>query len=331
MKTNIKDCFPTDCHKELIDTVEQQIGTTYKQQKPMSKLHRAGDLIITEAIFERERGVLLDLAKMHATKQWSQLKENPDKDLKFQMSDIISILPSEQPVLSVIVKEKPIEKAVDERYWSEIASLESTNEAEFSTFWNERVASRVQIYTQGLQTVEDAKLRDQLADLLSSYIQKELVADAVVKARSQGLLLSRKTRKNAQKLESALTSKTDVSSLVTAVEKFAKKQGISELDTASLAETKDLLVSDMIRKMQKKQADGPLLFLTLVIVLLAKQQQGVGVVYATGKFAPKLLKQLKPVLSAERYEQLEGWKEKAKAGTLTAEDKENMKNLAGEL
>jgi hypothetical protein len=330
MQTNIKDSFPTDCHRELFDTVEQQICTMYKQQKPMSNLHRVGDFIITEATFDREKGILLDLAKTHAIKQWTQMKEDPDKDPKFQMSDIISILPSEQPVLSVIAKEKPTEKVVDEQYWSEIASLETMNEAEFSTFWNERVVSRVMIYTQGLQVVEDAKLRDQLVDLLSIYIQKELVADAVSKARSQGLLLSRKTRKNAQKLESALKGKTDVSSVITAVEKFAKKQGISELDAASLAATKDVLVSDMIRKMQKKQADGPLLFLTLVIVLLAKQPQSVGVVYATGKFAPKLLKQLKHFLSAERYEQLEGWKEKAKAGTLTTEDKDNMMSLAGE-
>jgi hypothetical protein len=311
--------------------VEQQTSTSYKQEQPVSKLYRVGDFITTEATFNRERDVLLDLAKTHATTQWAQLKDNQDMDLKFQMSEIFNSIPSDQPVLALIAKEKAIEKAVDDQYWSEIANNESENEAEFSIFWKERVASRIYVYSEGLETIEDAKLREQLADLLSTYIHKELVADAGIKARSQGLLLSRKSRKNFQKLESTLKGKLDLSSMLTAVEKFAKKQGISELNTASLTEAKDILVGDMIRKMQKKQADGPLLFLTLVIVLLAKQQQGVGVVYATGKYAPKLLKQLKLSLDAERYEQLEDWKEKAKAGTLSTEDKENMKSLAGEL
>ncbi|KAF2797739.1 hypothetical protein K505DRAFT_372226 [Melanomma pulvis-pyrius CBS 109.77] len=328
---NIKGCFPQDCHRELYDLVEKQITTTYDQQSN-TKLYRAGDFIVAGATYDRERDSLLKMAKVHATTQWHQLKENLDQDLKFQISEIINTIPSELPLRCAIAKDKSVEKALDERYWNDVSDLESTNEAEFSTFWIERVVSRIQNYTEGLKYIEDTKLRDQLADLLSTYIQKELLPDSVSKARSQALVLSRKTRKHVQKLESTLKSgKMDLSGVIVAVEKFGKKQGLPDLDTASLTGTKDVLISDMIRKMQKKQADGPLLFLTLVIVLLAKQQLGVGVVYATGKFAPKLLKQLKSVLSTERYEQLEGWKELAKAGTLTSEDKEDMKRLAGEL
>jgi hypothetical protein len=86
------------------------------------------------------------------------------------------------------------------------------------------------------------------------------------------------------------------------------------------------MLGDMARRMQKqKKSDGPLLFLTLVVFLFAKHNAGV--VYATGKFAPKLLKQLKTVLDAEQYAQLEVWKEAAKAGTLSAEDRDAMKQM----
>jgi hypothetical protein len=88
------------------------------------------------------------------------------------------------------------------------------------------------------------------------------------------------------------------------------------------------MLDDMLRRFKKQKAsDGPVLFLTLVVVLFAKQHDGV--VYATGKFAPKLLKLLKGKLEDEQYEQVERWKEAAKTNSLTAEDKAAMAKMAG--
>jgi hypothetical protein len=68
------------------------------------------------------------------------------------------------------------------------------------------------------------------------------------------------------------------------------------------------------------------LFLMLVIVLFAKHHDGV--VYATGKFAPKLLKELKGKMESEQYGQVEKWKEAAKTSSLTAEDRADMVKMA---
>lgn len=268
-------------------------------------------------------------AKAQATGKWEELKETADKDLKFQISDILAAIPSDRPLLRAVTEEKGTDRVMEEHFWSEISVLESQNEEAFSAFWIERVLSRVHNYREGLQAIEDGKLRDQLADLLSAHLQKELFSDALAKARSQGLVRSRKTRKNAQKLESALAEgKADLKSAVAAMEKFGKKQGVQEPDPASLVEAKKALTGDMIRRMQKPKTEPPVMFLTLIIVLFARQYPGI--VYATGKFAPKLLKLLKSTLSAEQYERLEHWKEQAKAGTLTAEDREDMRQMAGE-
>jgi hypothetical protein len=75
----------------------------------------------------------------------------------------------------------------------------------------------------------------------------------------------------------------------------------------------------------QKTSDSPTLFLLTVIVLLAKEKDGV--VYATGKYAPKLMKLLRPTLGDD-YTLLEGWKDKAKSGALDAEDIERMKKMA---
>ncbi|KAF7565011.1 hypothetical protein PtrSN002B_002894 [Pyrenophora tritici-repentis] len=87
------------------------------------------------------------------------------------------------------------------------------------------------------------------------------------------------------------------------------------------------MVEDMLRRLQKQKAsDGPVLFLTLVVVLFARQYDGV--VYATGKFAPKLLKQLKGTLDKVQYEKVEAWKEAAKTNALTPEDRAEMVKMA---
>lgn len=234
----------------------------------------------------------------------------------------------EQYILSSLIKERAVEKAVEEQFWVTIAAQEAENEARFSEVWTERVAAKCHIYNDGLASVEDQKLRDQLSELFVTYVKKELVPESVAKAQSQGLVLSRKTRKNISMLHSALQADTMVvSSILSALKKFSKKQGVDSLDDAKLLEAKQAMVNDMIRRMQKqKPSDGPVLFLTLTLVLFTKQYDGV--VYATGKFAPKLLKQLKSVLSAEQYAQVEKWKEAAKTSTLSAEDRAEMKKMA---
>jgi hypothetical protein len=289
------------------------------------ELHKTGDFILTKRRYEAERELLLDSSRTHAIHQWSQLKEHPEKETKFQMTEIIAFIPNDQPILEAISSEVDVKKVVEEHFWNEIATLESQNDAEFSTFWVDRVLARTGNYTEGLKSISDTKLQEQLSELLSGYLSKELLPDAITKARSQGLICSRRTRKNIQKLESALkSSKPNATAIVAALEKFSKKQGVQDLDTTSLEKIKETLVADLVRKMQK-QSDGPGLFLLLILVLFA--QHSSGVVYATGKFAPKLLKQLKSSLNEEQYDLLETWKDKAKAGSLTAEDKESMRQL----
>lgn len=94
------------------------------------------------------------------------------------------------------------------------------------------------------------------------------------------------------------------------------------------------MLTDMQRKLSKppqpsgkKTSDAPVLFLTLVIMLHARL--GDGVVYATGKFAPRLLKGLKGRVGEGEYEKLEGWKEGAKGGGLSVGDREGMREMGG--
>ena len=185
------------------------------------------------------------------------------------------------------------------------------------------------MYSTGLTGVSDPKVHDQLAQLLATYTTKDVIPDTLAKARAQRLVLSRKTRKNVARLSGILDNEKtmDVAAITSALDKFNKKQGVQGPSETALNAAKQAMVGDMLRRLQKQKADdGPVLFLTLVVVLFARQYDGV--VYATGKFAPKLLKQLKGKLDKEQYDKVEGWKEAAKTNTLSAEDRADMVSMA---
>ncbi|KAF2626004.1 hypothetical protein BU25DRAFT_396179 [Macroventuria anomochaeta] len=312
--------FPGSILATVIDKVEHAIRAI------SPKIHRVGDCILSEYGYDQDRNILFDLAKADAASQWQQLKEVPKADVKYSLSSIIDQIPNRGLVLRDLVKERTIQRALDDAFSIKISELEKQNEAEFADYWTDRVVTRVAIYSQGLTAIEDQKLRDQLSELFAQYLQKGLMPDTISKVTSQGLVLSRKTRKNIQKLESALSAgNMDVSALTTSLDKFNKKQSIDAPVASALGSSKAAMLGDMARRMQKQKSDGPLLFLTLVVFLFAKHNAGV--VYATGKFAPKLLKQLRAILDAEQYARLEAWKEAARAGTLSAEDRDGMKKM----
>jgi hypothetical protein len=270
----------------------------------------------------------MSYATNDAQAQWAALSTNPSHDLKFSIPRVAAQIPDTHRMDTYLVREKAVEKQLDEQFWSHISHHEEQNEVDFATYWTDRVLCRLSIYNTSLTHISDDKLRDQLSTLLAAYAQQELIPDALTKAQAQNLLLSRRTRKNTSRLESVLKSAT--ANPMTALEKFAHKQTISVPSPSTLASTRTTMADDMRRRMQKlKPTDGPALFLTLVILLFAKHHDD-NIVYATGKFAPKLLKLLKGRIDEETYTKLDMWKEAAKAGTLSEADKEGMVALVAE-
>jgi hypothetical protein len=323
--------LPTSILDAVVAKVKDSVVSAFAQRPPQERIVRVGHLILTEARRNCALNELVGYAKADAEVQWQILHNNPTEteDLKFSRDRIRAQTPDNGLVERLLTDEKPVEKLLDEHFWHSISSLESPNETDFAAYWTDRVLARFQVYKMGLSHVADQKLHTQLAELLATYVHKDLVPDTIAKACAQGLVLSRKTRKNISRLSSILdASKTmDTAAMTSALDKFAKKQGIAAPSPASLETAKQNMMDDMLRRLQKQKAsDGPVLFLMLVIVLFAKHHDGV--VYATGKFAPKLLKELKGKMESEQYGQVEKWKEAAKTSSLTAEDRADMVKMA---
>jgi len=325
--TDVLGAFPEHLRSSVWDDIECDIIKSFEKETE-TQARRVGNFLVKPEIYDSELDLLFDYAEAEAQSQWQQLREKPEKDVKFSLTNITGRITQDQRVLGALAKETATAKAIEERFWATISRQEAENEVHFCEFWTDRVQSRFQIYAEGLAAVEDEKLRDQLSETLVLHAQKELIPETMAKARSQGLVLSRRSRKNLMAKELVeMDNPTTIAGVLVALKKLNKKQGMEPVDSEKMQDAKQAMIGDMVRRMQKqKKSDGPVLFLTLVLVLFAKQHHGV--LYATGKFAPRLLKQLKSTLPAEQHEQMEKWKEAAKTSSLTAEDRAAMKLMA---
>ncbi|KAF2488854.1 hypothetical protein BU16DRAFT_531902 [Lophium mytilinum] len=331
VSSSIKANFPEEVEAGILRTETEQIVSSIEGPSTATKVTAVSHYLFRDDYLQELTDFILDASREQAKTQWARLEQIPEQDCSLVRSEIFKEFPKNEKnqdlviVLGAVFEEN--EGHAKAAFAEQIADLETQNETEFALFWSDRVVARLHVYRTGADAIADPKLRGQLLELLQTHAVKELIPESLARAQTKGLLRSKKTKKNASKFTTALKSASDLPTISTSLDKFAKKQGIEAPTPEALAEKKSSQLKELIRGL-KKDGDGPRLFLTLMVLLLANRQAGI--VYATGKFAPKLMKLLKESIGSVEYEQLEKWKDAVKAGSLTAEDKAQMRALAAE-
>ncbi|KAK8155026.1 hypothetical protein BKA80DRAFT_282522 [Phyllosticta citrichinensis] len=287
--------------------------------------------LIRNSLYMSIRNDVIDAAVQHARDIYSNPNPTTD-DLAVNIPSILQPtadrLSLSQPLFHILLR-CGLESTAKAAFASTITTLDVETDKTFAIFWHERLVSRIAVYLAGASSVPDEKLRSQLQDvLLRDYITKELVPDVVARAEAKNLIRSAKAKRQVGKLQALLqTQAKDLEAALSSLHKFGAKFGIPPpMDATALSARKDALVAELTRGVAKDR-DAPRLFLTCVVLLWARRSEGV--VYATGKFAPKLLKLLKGALEAGVYERLEGFKDKVKQGALGDADRVELRKLVG--
>lgn len=279
-----------------------------------------------------------DLASKVAEKTWDQ--ENPQrikpaalmstvedmiaKDVisehEIDRSSILSVLASSHTELGTIISAA---------YAAKSDELETGCDDLFKRQWISRVVDQVRLNVGALYSMEDGSLKTQLEELLCTHITTDIVSQTVSRANAKRLLRSPRLKLSSRlaKLTASLENATDLASTVEEIEKFNSKIGIENYDEAVLKEKARTNLADMVEAMSKME-DSPRLFLCLIIILSSSQYHGV--LYATGKYAPRLLKVLKPTLDSELAQWLEQVKDAIKVGEVTRDMKDKMRRIASE-
>jgi hypothetical protein len=204
-----------------------------------------------------------------------------------------------------------------------LSELEKESDSQFAALWQSRVVDKARLHAQALAQLADEALRAQLEEVLQSYVASELVPSTITRAKSKGLLRGSRLKSRVAKLQTAVEK--GPKDALSEVEKLNNQLGIEEYSKADLISRRDAYLKDMVALMMK-DGDAPRLFIRLIIVLLARE--GEGALYATGKFAPKLLKALKPHVDESDAAWLEQVKSSIKAGSVSDEMRQEMREKA---
>jgi hypothetical protein len=241
---------------------------------------------------------------------------------------------------------KTFKDEIRNSYDAELGSLRTMAQRELVELWTARISTRSHLHVEAADTVEstDAKLTTQLREALFDYLVLDAIPDFIKIAEKQHCFqASRKVMKESGKFRDSITNLAaqikaagnekdqdpdrDLKALREAIDTFAQKSSIASPTSEDLASRKQSLCAEIANRMQK-DSDGPRLFLSLLIVLLAQSLPGV--TYATGKMAPRLLKVLKAIGGVTEADalKLEGWKEEVRKGKVSSETRQAMKTWA---
>jgi hypothetical protein len=240
----------------------------------------------------------------------SRLREHISKDIDAQLMDELWS--------ALALGDRAVEA-----FNSALLDLEKESDGQFVALWQARVVDKARLHAQALTQLAGEALRAQLEEVLQSYISGELIPSTITRAKSKGLLRSSRLKSRMTKLQAAV-DKGPKDSLAE-LEKLNTQLGIPEYSNADLISRRDAYLKDMVALMMK-DGDAARLFIRLIIVLLARQSEGA--LYATGKFAPKLLKALGPHIDEADAAWLEQVKGAIKAGTVSDEMREDMRKKA---
>ena len=218
---------------------------------------------------------------------------------------------------------KIAKSALDER----IGELEQTDAEEFAAMWRDKIVHKLDLYNRGVAALDDGTLKDQLSDLLNEHIIREMVPQMYKRAVEKQVCRNERVLKLLQKVVDKLRTSRDLASTMQELEKFGQKLDVAPSTEADLVEAKGAEIKSWLHVFRTDKNDARR-FICAVLILYSKQNEDL--IYATAKFAPKLLRLLKELMDGDAYRTLETMKDGVKAGTVQADTANQVEQILKE-
>jgi hypothetical protein len=293
-----------------------------------------GDWLVLVAFVTDLASAATRLGKTIADEQWKAQSDAPMFVPTLAQSDFLQRFQEESETPLELLQHlwemkgsESISVAATTSFEKRVSDLQKESQDHFTSLWRSRVVLKSSLYTLGLESLPPSPLKDQLSDLLSAHLVQDLVPNTIKRARMKNMIRTPNLSKQIGKLETEMAPSKSEKKLSPqdALGKFGKKTSLHPPTSAELTAAKKEHLDDMLAAI-RKDTDGPRLFLSLVIILCASKREGV--VYATGKFAPKLLKAIKGELEEEVYKRVEEIKELVKLGKVDEATRVEMRETA---
>jgi hypothetical protein len=291
-----------------------------------------GPYVIASTLVGDLEFVTRRLATQDVENRWKEQTDVPSSQESLAMAGFLDAVHEQSEIeMDLLCRlwactDQGIYLAAKEAYDDRLTKLRTDSLTQFSSLWQTRVILKAQLYSTGLLSVTDGPLKAQLHELFLTYVTGDLIPANLKRAKAKGLVRTPQMQKNiARMIESLKVNQKDKASPLVALAKFNKKMNLEEPSEKELVVAKREFMQEIVHSMEK-DADGPRLFLgALTNIFVSKHD---GVLYATGKFAPRLLKFLKDDLDGERFKRLDEIKEAVKAGTMDDTMRKELRSLA---
>ncbi|KAF3912656.1 hypothetical protein ABW21_db0201936 [Orbilia brochopaga] len=221
------------------------------------------------------------------------------------------------------------------RYVERVNELRDAANGASKANFMDRVYARFQINMAAVTEIQDAGLQEKLAqDLLTHY--HKLILDGLPRLLDR--VADSAGRRRNERLEDAARSIAEtcapaepagwlnaLRSLQTELQGVAQIIGADE-PSDEILEAKKSEMQAELKASLAKTTDASLMM--LVVLILLHSENGAGVLRASGKYAPKLLKTLRPKVTETDFEFLSGIKNAVIArAPLTEQDIEKLRSL----
>ncbi|KAK6341907.1 hypothetical protein TWF730_001392 [Orbilia blumenaviensis] len=294
-------------------TPEEQLNVQELfRKKQTRKLVEHGGYLVTRELVDE----LLKSGYVHAVEEAEKAWAATEKGRPMALASGISW----RSLSTFLVKDDRVPLAVSDsiaqsfitkvstRYSDRVGELRETANAAARMHFVDKVYLRFVINNAAIEKIQDAGVQEKLAQDLMIYYQK-IIVEGLAKLRDR--VADTQSQRMNERIEDAISTVTNVFSsddtkpiaglrvIQQELESLIKDLGVNR-PTEEAVENK---AEEMRRELglQLDKTSDLSLMLLVVLILLFSEHEG-GILRATGKYAPKILKQLRNRLTEEDYE-----------------------------
>lgn len=305
--------------KELASklTPEEQVNVQELfRKKQTRKLLEHGGYLVTGELLDGLLKAGLGYAKEEAEEAWAAAEKGRPMpsaaNISWRSLSAFLVKDDRVPQAASDSIARSILSKVSASYSDRVGELRETANAAARVCFADKVYLRFVINCAAVDKIRDAGVQEKLARDLMVYYQK-IIVDGLAKLRDR--VADTQSQRMNERIEDAISTVTNVFSsddnkpiaalhvIQQELESLMKDTGVNRPTGESFEASVKNKMEEMRRelRMQLERASDLSLMLLVVLILLFSEHEG-GILRATGKYAPKILKQLRHRLTDADYE-----------------------------
>lgn len=289
-------------------------------------------LIMKEDVVASATADLLSKVKDHVMKLWCAGRVLSSSSVANLLDDPVLLARIDEDSLSRVLLRTAHRKRLQRAVEAVLDELVAASRRHFANFLHQRITGPAQLYTNGVESVEDPALKERLDGYVAEIVRTDILPLGIQQVRDANLFEHHKdSLKDFDKLAVALSACRTCSDITAAITKYTRKQKLEPPSKQTLHSIKTQIVQQKLHSMLKMKRGSDILQNTIWILLSkAMEERGKEALFvSSGKDVTRMVRLYRALGGDEGSgRRLEEWRDRLKAGQESREDLEASRELA---